>query len=76
MPSAADGRVTGEEQKRKAQEGKLHVKRQEMDKAKVRVDPPSRLLYFSADALLDFRSPQAVLVSTQSNRVIQTLRQY
>ncbi|KIM81624.1 hypothetical protein PILCRDRAFT_8662 [Piloderma croceum F 1598] len=33
MPSTADGRVTGEAQKRKAQEGKLHVKRQE--KAKI-----------------------------------------
>jgi hypothetical protein len=76
MLSAADGRMTGEEQKRKAQEGKLHVKRQEIYKAKVRVDHPSHFLSFSADALIDYRHPQAVLVSTRSNRVIQILRQY
>ena len=35
MESAADGSATAEEAKRKVEDGKLHTKRQEIDKAKV-----------------------------------------
>jgi hypothetical protein len=35
IESAADGSATAEEAKRKVEDGKLHTKRQEIDKAKV-----------------------------------------
>ena len=40
-------------QKRKAEEGKLHVKRQEMDKAKVR--PPLPPVFTNAHGSVDHR---------------------
>jgi hypothetical protein len=58
-------------QKRKAEEGKLHVKRQEMDKAKVRGDPT---LFFSrfaiANEFSDNGRGQTVFLSFGSNRVV------
>jgi len=40
VEAAADGSAIGKETEKKAEGGKLHVKRPEMDKAKVRCESP------------------------------------
>ena len=69
-------RVQEKKQTREAQEGKLHVKRQEMDKAKVCVNPPLPAFFFRTDTFLDNGCSQTILVSTWSNGTRQAFRGY
>jgi SWI/SNF-related matrix-associated actin-dependent regulator of chromatin subfamily A member 5 len=57
-------------QKRKAEEGKLHAKRQEMDKAKVHGLPSPFSRFSTINEFSDCRCGQAVLGFTRSNGVI------